>query len=91
MINAYKFAAVDALEKASIITRTVNEEYEIKFNYPEMNSVMKIMKEEVVNIINQNFAMNCLIKFRIRKKEALKVYDKLAKINGLEINYLRTI
>jgi len=91
LINAYKFATADAIEKNTIVTKTVNEEYEVKFSYPEMNSVMKIMKDDFVNIIDQDFALNCMIKFRIRKKEALKVYDKLAKINGLKINYLRTV
>ncbi|MCB0804723.1 MAG: YigZ family protein [Bacteroidales bacterium] len=91
LINAYKGATADALANAKIVTKTVKEEYEIQFAYPETNAVMRIMKETNVNIFQQEFALNCLIKFGVRKNEAQSVYERLSKINGLKINYLRTI
>jgi uncharacterized YigZ family protein len=91
LINAYKFGAANALDNGIIITKTVKEEYEIKYDYPQMEAVMRIMKEDNVKIMDQNFTTNCLIKFSVRKKDAFKVYDRLIKINDLKINHLRTI
>ena len=91
LINAYKFATRDAFQKATVIKKTVNEEYEIHFKYPEMSKVMRIMNDGNVNIIRQDFSMHCLIKFSVRKKEAVAVYDRLSKIKDLKINYLQTV
>jgi uncharacterized YigZ family protein len=46
LINAYRTAAKEALGQASIVTRMVEEIYEVCFEYPLMNDVMKILKEE---------------------------------------------
>ena len=47
----------------------------IKFEYPEMNTVMRIIKDENISIINQKMELNCEFIISIRKKEAKKVFD----------------
>ena len=46
LINAYKTAAQLALENSKIITKTINLDYLIKFDYKNMNKVMRIIKEK---------------------------------------------
>jgi len=90
LINAYKAASIDALMHATIISKTVNEVYEIFYDYPVMNEVMKILKDKGLEIISTDFSMQCKITFRVRKNDSLSIYDLLKKISSLKINYLLT-
>ncbi|MBE7641220.1 YigZ family protein [Salegentibacter sp. BLCTC] len=76
LINAYKTAAQMALEEADIITYTIDEVFEISFDYPEMNIVMRLIKENNLTIIEQKLALDCKIYISVRKKEADAIFEK---------------
>ena len=40
-----------------------------------MNTVMRIVKDENISIINQKMELNCEFTISVRKKEAKKVFD----------------
>ena len=46
LIVAYKAAAAEAIAAATIIEKTVDEDVTVMFEYPFMNDVMRIVKEE---------------------------------------------
>ncbi|HZH54819.1 MAG TPA: YigZ family protein, partial [Sphingobacteriaceae bacterium] len=46
LINAYKAAAKEALDAAEIVEKTVNDIYELTFEYLSLNDVMRVVKEE---------------------------------------------
>ncbi len=79
LINAYKSATQDALQQAEIIEKTVNEIYELKFTYANMNDVMRVVKDENVDIIDSQFGIECIITYRIRKSMADIVNSKFRK------------
>lgn len=91
LINAYKSATVEALQAAEIVAQTVNDVYEVTFDYLEMNAVMRIMKEEELKLLAQDFDTRCMIKFEVRKTNLNQVLSKLGKINELSLKYLYTI
>ncbi|WP_081212388.1 IMPACT family protein [Salegentibacter sediminis] len=76
LINAYKTSAQMALEESKIVTRTIDEVFEIKFDYPEMNTVMRIIKENDLNVIEQKLELDCKIRISVRKKEAESIFQK---------------
>ncbi|WEK21480.1 MAG: YigZ family protein [Candidatus Pedobacter colombiensis] len=90
LINAYKTAAVEALQAATIIEKTVNDIYEIQFDYLVMNDVMKLIKEEKLNVLSQDFDNSCSIKIEIRKANLNSILGKIEKIEGLKAKYLFT-
>lgn len=90
LINAYKTAAAEAIKEANVVERTVNDIYEITFDYLVMNDVMRLMKEEQLNILDQNFDNSCVIKFEVRKANLNAVLGKLDKIDNLKTKYLFT-
>lgn len=90
LINAYKTAAREALDNAQTLECTVNDVYEILFNYPHMNDVMRIMKDEKLVQLNHSFQDNCSIIFSVRKNDSRRIYDAITKIEGVTVNYLRT-
>lgn len=90
LIRAYKTAAKDALENSKIITKTVNEIYELKFEYPLMNDIMRILKEENLEQFDQNFELSCSLKFSVRKRDAERVKEKFKQMHGIQVKYLKT-
>jgi len=84
LINAYKSATIDAVKNATIIEKTVNSIFRIEFAHPQMNEVMKIIKDEDVKISNQNFDLNCSFLLEVRQSHVNKVLGKLEKIDGLK-------
>lgn len=83
LIVAYRIAAAEAITNAEIEERTVDELITISFEYPLMNQVMRVVKEEDPAIVNQDFQMNCLLTLRIRQGLAEQLRNKLGKIRGL--------
>jgi uncharacterized YigZ family protein len=91
LITAYKEAAKDAITNAKVIKRTVNHYYKIKFDYPVMIDVMNFVKQQNLNVTNQVFENSCLIEFNIRTQEAENTINELEKIEGVKIEFVRTI
>jgi len=91
LINAYKTSAQEALTVANIVERTVNDVYEIEFDYLQMNNIMRVVKESEVNVLSQDFDMSCKITLEIRKLQVNELIGRVEKIEGVKINYLRTI
>jgi uncharacterized YigZ family protein len=80
LIVAYRAAAQDAVNNAQIIEKTVDEDISITFEYPFLNSVMRVIKEEQVQILFRQIEMVCKMTLRIRRSEAEKLKNKLRKI-----------
>jgi len=86
LVVAYKEATVDALKKAEIIEKTVDETFSIQFDYALMNDVMRIIKDTNAQIIQQSFDNQCFIQLSIRKQDAPSITAKLKSTYGLTIN-----
>jgi len=90
LIDAYKGAAANALENASIVIKTINEVYEISFNYAAMNNVMKILKDNEAEIISSKYELDSEIIFKISKSLSDIICSQLRKIEDLSLKYIRT-
>lgn len=75
LISAYKTAAQMALENADIIEKTINIHYNLFFEYKNMNKVMRVIKEQNLDIISQKMEMSCEIEIATRKQNAEKVEE----------------
>ena len=88
LINAYKTAAQEAIKTAEVVEKTVNDIYRLKFEYLQMNEVMKIIKDDDLEISNQNFDNNCSLEITVRKSQLNQVLQKLDKVDSLGYEYL---
>ena len=77
LIVAYREAAADAIAHANIETRQVEEIVKYSFAYPQMNDVMRIVKDMNPRIISQNYDNTCEIVLSIRKSEAEQLRNRL--------------
>lgn len=75
LVSAYKEAARMALEEAEIIKKTIDMPYRIKFDYKNMNKVMRVIKEKNLNVTGQKLEMDCEIEIAVRKKDAEMIFD----------------
>ena len=81
LIVAYREAAADALAHANVETRQVEEIVKYSFAYPQMNDVMRIVKDMNPRIVSQTYDNTCEIVLSIRKSEAEQLKSKLAKLS----------
>jgi uncharacterized YigZ family protein len=80
LIVAYREAAADALEHATIEVRQVEEVVTYDFPYVMMNDVMRVVKEMQPRIVEQNYDNTCQIKLSIRQSEAEQLRQRLKKL-----------
>ena len=85
LIVAYKAAAHEALLQADVIEKTVDEEITLSFEYPFMNDVMRIVKEEEPEIVSQSYDMDCYMTLRIRQSAMPKLRARLEKVDTARI------
>lgn len=81
LIVAYRTAAADALDHATIETRLVEEVITYSFPYPMMNAVMRVIKEMQPRIVSQTFDNTCSISMSIRQEMAPILRDRLEKLS----------
>jgi len=80
LIVAYREAAADAIANSTIETRQVEDIVKYSFAYPQMNDVMRIVKDMNPRIISQTYDNTCEIVLSIRKSEADQLRSRLAKL-----------
>ena len=85
LIVAYRTAAALALEEAPVLEKTVDEEVAVAFEYPFMNDIMRIVKEEQPAVESQRFDNLSSIVLRIRASRAERLTERLRKVEGATI------
>ena len=83
LIVAYREAASEAIAANEIIERQVEDEVHFGFEYPLMNEVMRIVKEEGPTIVSQIFDMDCEMTLRIRRSLMDNLKKRLSKVDGV--------
>lgn len=88
LIKAYRSAASDALEQASIIECRVYDRLKLEFKYGQMNSVMKAIKNKQLEFEDQQFDMECTLVLKSWKRKTGGVLDTFSKIQGCKIKVI---
>ena len=83
LIVAYRTAAAEAIAAATVIEKTVDETVTVLFEYPFMNDVMRIVKEEEPELSEQSYDMDCRMTLRIRQSMMPKLRARLEKVETL--------
>lgn len=83
LIVAYRAAAAEAIENAEVVEKTIDEDVTIYFEYPLMNQVMRVVKEEEPNVLERVYEMDCMMRLSIRQSKMTRLYEKLEKIERL--------
>jgi len=90
LINAYRTAAKDAIENSEIIEKEVQNYYQLEFKYENLNFVMKTIKENNIEPLNQNFDTKCILNFNINIEKSEHIENIFNNIKDLKINHINT-
>ena len=58
LINAYKEAAAAAIENAQIEEKIVKSAIQVTFKYPQLNDIMRVVKEQDLEVSGQEFGFD---------------------------------
>jgi len=68
LIQAYKSAAEDALNHATIIEQEVTSSIRLRYPYESTTDIMRLVKDFELNIIHQDFQEECVLDAEVKKK-----------------------
>ncbi|HEU5365174.1 MAG TPA: YigZ family protein [Hanamia sp.] len=89
LINAYKTASSLVLQCTPIVQKAIEIQYELQFNYTEMNAVMRIIRQYNCTILKNEMQLFCRIETGIPKNKSEEVLSALKEVRNLELNLLK--
>lgn len=88
LINAYKTASSLVLQCTPVVQKAVELQYELQFNYTEMNDVMRVIKQYNCSVIKNEMQLFCKIETGIPKNKMEEVLASFQNIKNLEFHKL---
>ena len=85
LANAYKTAARDAIEHATIVEKTIDVRYRLAFEYAAMNDVMRILKEYGLAPQRQSYNLDCSLEVEVRRSLSVRFFDDITNLRTVTI------
>lgn len=85
LVVAYREATVDALNNTTVYTKIVEQALTVQCAYPQLNEVMKIIKDNNLTIISQTLEISCTLKVQIRLSNFEIITERLKQVHGLQV------
>ncbi|MDR0413295.1 MAG: IMPACT family protein [Dysgonamonadaceae bacterium] len=85
LIAAYRAAAQDAVGNAQVVEKTVDEAVTFAFEYPFLDRILKIVKEDGAQVRQQAFGMPCRMTLCIRQSAAERLRNRLQKVESVSM------
>jgi len=86
LINAYKTAAALVLQTTPAIQKPILLNYNLQFDYTQMNAVMMIIKQYNCSILQQELQLFCSMDIGIVKNRIDEVLGKLNDTGNISVN-----
>ncbi|MFD1315786.1 IMPACT family protein [Namhaeicola litoreus] len=88
LISAYRSAANMALESSEKVEKTIDDIIELKFDYADLNKVMKMIKDYQLSILKQDMQLSCVFLLEVRKSLTQEIIENFS---DLRIGQIRMI
>ncbi len=85
LIQAYKKTAQITLDEVTIVEKTIDVYYQLRFDYALMNKVMRIVKEKNINVLHQELGIDCVFRIAIRKTAAVELMQRFKHLYKVEV------
>jgi uncharacterized YigZ family protein len=89
LINAYKHAALLALQTTPIIQKPILSIYELQFDYTLTNNVMNIIKQLNGFILQNEAQLFCVIKVGIQQSKEADFLHRFSEYHTISINKVK--
>lgn len=80
LIVAYRLAAAEALDAVPHIEKTIDSEITLRFSYPLLNDVLRIVKEEAPKVVEQVFDNECVVRLSMRLSRMPRLVERYEKL-----------
>lgn len=90
LINAYRTAAKEAIEKGKVIEKSLHDYFALYFEYSDMAFLMDEVKNNTVEIKEQCFEDTCYLKISCTPDQTEEIVRKLAAYKSLKIKKIGT-
>ncbi len=91
LITAYKSATCEALNNAEIVEQPVRQAMAIECSYDDLNAVMRIIKEENLDVLNQNLELSCVLHVACKLSATEKTVARFAVHHKVKTNLTEII
>ncbi len=91
LIRSYKNTALNTIKKTKIITKDIQEEYDLFFKFSSLNDVMKNIKKWQLTILKSEFNLDCKIKILVPQKKTDLVFEYFNENKHLHIKYVKSV
>lgn len=85
LINAYKNAALDSIKNADITERVIKKNLNVVFQYEHMSVVMRIIKDEGLKVLEQDFRESCSLILNVRLNDYERISNRFKDVYGVEV------
>lgn len=85
LIHAYRTAADLCLQSATIIEKTIDKTLQLQFEYKDMNKVMRLIKENALNVMEQKMEMRCDFRISVRKNDFERIKKSFEDLRCVQI------
>ncbi len=88
LIQAYRATAQMALDSSSIIEKTIETHFQVQFDYPEMDKVMRAIKQRDIRLVSQKLELNCSLEIAVRKSISDQTFQFFEEMQRVQVKFL---
>ncbi len=85
LIQAYRETGKMALEASEIVTRTLKGEFLVHCGYPQLNTVLRLVKVHNMELLQQELQESCTFHIAVRLQNAEKTETLFQNIQGVRV------
>ena len=88
LIRAYKTSTADALAQARVVEKVAGLSFRVRFDYLDMNAVMKVLKDLSLPVSGQIFDTQCSVDVRVRLTLLEGFRERMGQIGSCQLEEL---
>ena len=88
LIQAYKRAAQESIGQAGILLKRPVRQVELRFEYPQLDSVMRMISQHQLSLQQQDMHLDCRLILNIKPEQDLEIKELFGAIEGVSIRLL---
>lgn len=86
LIQAYRESARSALNQGSVVRKEIKLPFWLEFEYPQMDKVMRLIKEKRIEIVSQEMDMKVRLGLMVSKKSEEAFREGLAQLHEVHLD-----
>lgn len=87
LVKAYKESAKITLEEANIITKELEAEIEIQFNFNQQNLIFTLLSKFDAKVLNFDANENCILTASLKTAHIENISDKLSEMQYISFKF----